>query len=60
MDIEKAEPLKEELKFFLAGILSGKSLGKPDMAARDALKLALEIARRIQAEQPKPTVVSKP
>ncbi len=52
VDIEKSEPLKEELKFFLANIRSGKSLGCPDTAARDALKLALEIARRVQAEQP--------
>ena len=55
VSIEKAEPLKEELKFFLNGITTGQSLGKPDTAARDALKLALEIARRIQAEQPKPS-----
>ena len=59
VDIEKAEPLKEELKFFLANIRSGKSPGHPDTAARDALKLALEIAHRIQAEQPQPTVHSK-
>lgn len=58
VDIEKAEPLKEELKFFLANIRSGKSLGHPDTAARDALKLALEIAKRVQAEQPKPTLSS--
>ena len=60
VDIEKAEPLKEELKFFLGNIQSGKSLGHPDTAARNALQLALEIARRVQAEQPKPTVHSKP
>ncbi|MFH1799584.1 MAG: Gfo/Idh/MocA family oxidoreductase [Candidatus Omnitrophota bacterium] len=54
VDIEKAEPLKEELKFFLANIRSGKSFGHPDTAARDALKLALEIARRVQDEQLKP------
>jgi len=59
VDIEKAEPLKEELKFFLANIRSGKSPGHPDTAARDALKLALEIARRVQAEQPKPAASSK-
>ncbi|HRY85536.1 MAG TPA: Gfo/Idh/MocA family oxidoreductase, partial [Candidatus Omnitrophota bacterium] len=55
VDIEKAEPLKEELKFFLSNIRSGKSLGRPDTAARDALKLALEIARKVQANQPKPS-----
>ncbi len=59
IEIEKAEPLKEELKFFLANILSGKSLGHPDTAARNALKLALEIAHKIQAEQPKPSIPSQ-
>ncbi|MBI3306498.1 MAG: Gfo/Idh/MocA family oxidoreductase [Candidatus Omnitrophica bacterium] len=48
VDIQKAEPLKEELRFFLAGIQSGKSPGHPDEAARDALKLALEIIDRIK------------
>ncbi|MBI3307109.1 MAG: Gfo/Idh/MocA family oxidoreductase [Candidatus Omnitrophica bacterium] len=48
VDIQKAEPLKEELKFFIAGIQSGKSPGHPDEAARDALKLALEIIDRIK------------
>lgn len=57
VDIEKAEPLKEELRFFLSNILSGKSPGKPDTAARDALKLALEIARMVQANQPKPSAL---
>ncbi len=57
--IEKAEPLKEELKFFVANIRSGKSLGHPDTAARDALKLALEIAHRIQAEHPQPTAPAR-
>jgi len=60
VDIEKAEPLKEELKFFLSNIRSGKSPGHPDTAARNALKLALEIAQKVQAEQPKPTVHLKP
>lgn len=55
IDIEKAEPLKEELKFFINNILTGKSPGHPDTAARDALKLALEIARTVQANQPRPS-----
>lgn len=58
IEIEKAEPLKEELKFFLSNIQTGKSLGHPDTAAREALKLALEIAHKIQAEHPKPTIAS--
>src|SRR3990167_6881441 len=40
--IQKGEPLAEELQFFLNGILSGKSPGKPDEAARRALSFALE------------------
>lgn len=52
--IEKAEPLKEEIRFFLDGIASGKSIGKPDTAARNALALAIEIVRVIQENQPKP------
>ncbi len=56
VDIEKAEPLKEELKFFIQGILTGKSIGKPDMAARNALQLALEIVRTIQTHQPQPSI----
>ena len=55
IDIEKAEPLKEELKFFIDNIRTGKSPGKPDTAARDALKLALEIAATVQANHPKPS-----
>ncbi len=55
IDIEKAEPLKEELKFFMNNIRTGKSLGNPDTAARNALKLALEIARTVQANQPQPS-----
>ncbi len=48
IDIQKSEPLKEELKYFLAGIETGQSLGKPDEAARDALRFALDIVDYIQ------------
>lgn len=48
IDIQKAEPLKEELSFFLDGIRSGKSLGKPDEGAREALRFALEIVAAIK------------
>jgi len=51
VDIERSEPLKEELKFFLNGILTGKSLGKPDEAARNALQFAIEIVEMIQKNQ---------
>jgi predicted dehydrogenase len=52
VDIEKAEPLKEELRFFLSEIESGKNLGYPDIAARDALHFALQIVEQIQKNQP--------
>ncbi len=48
MDIQKAEPLKEELAFFVQEIITGRSLGKPDEAARHALKFAIEIVEAIQ------------
>lgn len=48
IDIQKSEPLREELQFFLNGILTGKSLGRPDEAARNALAFALEIIESIQ------------
>ena len=48
IDIQKSEPLKEEVQFFLNGILTGKSLGQPDEAARHALAFALEIIEAIQ------------
>ncbi|MBN1688113.1 MAG: Gfo/Idh/MocA family oxidoreductase [Candidatus Omnitrophica bacterium] len=48
IEMEKKEPLKEEIQFFLSSIASGKGLGKPDQAARDALAFALEIVAAIK------------
>ncbi len=48
VEIQKSEPLREELEFFLNGIRSGKSIGHPDEAARHALAFALEIIEAIQ------------
>jgi predicted dehydrogenase len=56
VDIQKAEPLKEELKHFLSEIASGKNKGFPDIAARDALSFALEIVEQIQKNQPRHTL----
>ena len=56
VDITKSEPLKEEIKFFLEGIQSGRSLGKPDEAARNALKFAIEIVDTIQRNQKEQSV----
>ncbi len=51
IEIQKSEPLKEELKFFVSGIQSGASIGKPDEAARNALKIALQIVESIQSQK---------
>ena len=56
VNIERSEPLKEELEFFLNGILSGQSWGKPDEAARNALQFAIEIVETIQKNQKQPSV----
>ncbi len=48
IDIQKAEPLREELESFLTGIRTGESLGRPDEAARNALAFALEVVDTIQ------------
>lgn len=50
IDIQKGEPLKEELRYFINGILDGSSLGKPDTAARDALALAIQIRDSIDEQ----------
>ncbi len=50
IDIQKGEPLKEELRFFISSILDGSGLGKPDTAARDALALAIQIRDSIDKQ----------
>lgn len=50
VDIQKGEPLKEELRFFLNSIRDGSGLGQPDTAARDALALALKIRDSIDEQ----------
>jgi len=54
VDIQKSEPLKEELRYFLNGILTGEGLGKPDQAARNALRFAIQIVEAIQTNQLQP------
>ncbi|MBI3316777.1 MAG: Gfo/Idh/MocA family oxidoreductase [Candidatus Omnitrophica bacterium] len=48
VDITKSEPLKEELNYFIRSIQNGSGLGRPDEAARNALKFAIEIVQTIQ------------
>ncbi len=48
IDIQKSEPLREELEAFVRGIQTGESPGRPDEAAREALALALQIIEAIK------------
>lgn len=48
IDIQKAEPLREEIGAFLTGIQKGESPGRPDEAARRALAFGLEVVEAIQ------------
>lgn len=48
IEIQKAEPLREEVESFLKGIRTGEGPGHPDEAARHALALALEIVETIK------------
>ena len=50
IDIQKGEPLKEELRFFINSILDGSGPGNPDTAARDALALAIQIRNSIDEQ----------
>ncbi len=50
VDIQKGEPLKEELRFFINSILDGTGPGNPDTAARDALALAIQIRDSIDKQ----------
>ncbi len=58
IDIQKGEPLKEELRYFINSILDGTGPGNPDTAARDALALAIQIRNSID-EQVKSRAVLK-
>jgi len=42
LDIQKEEPLKREIQNYIDSIIDGSGLGKPDVEARNALKLALD------------------
>ncbi|MDD5672231.1 MAG: Gfo/Idh/MocA family oxidoreductase [Candidatus Omnitrophica bacterium] len=60
IDIQKSEPLKEELRFFIQEIISGRSLGRPDTAARNALSFALEIVEAIKKNQLEQMAFTRP
>lgn len=49
IDIKKEEPLKSELENFASAVISGSGRGKPDVEARHALELALQITQDIKS-----------
>ena len=55
IDIKREEPLKNELEYFLKLVKDGTNLGKPDTAARNALKLATNITKEIEKNAPRVT-----
>jgi len=57
IDIQKEEPLKVELEHFVHSVSRGTSPGKPDVQARDALKVALDIRDSIRENAPLPIQV---
>src|SRR3989338_7699374 len=59
IDIQKEEPLKAEIEDFARSVARGSSNCKPDVAARDALRVALQILESIKANAPQPLHVSK-
>lgn len=54
VDIVREEPLKAELIHFVNSVSRGTSNGKPDIAARNALKVALDILQSIKENSPLP------
>jgi predicted dehydrogenase len=51
IDIKKEEPLKLEIKEFISQILNKKGQPYIDREARDALKIALQIVRRLRCQR---------
>ncbi|HNV87071.1 MAG TPA: Gfo/Idh/MocA family oxidoreductase, partial [Candidatus Omnitrophota bacterium] len=53
IDIQKEEPLRNELSDFISAVQSGAGIEHPDIEARQALKLAIQIIDQIKAYQEK-------
>lgn len=58
IDIQKGESLKAELEDFARSVARGTNHGKPDVAARNALQMALQILESIKQNAPQPLDVS--
>ena len=54
IDIKKEEPLKAEIEHFARAVSEKTLNGKPDVQAREALRVALEILESIKQNSPKP------
>ncbi|MBI4368141.1 MAG: Gfo/Idh/MocA family oxidoreductase [Candidatus Omnitrophica bacterium] len=54
IDIRKEEPLKAELEDFVRSVAKGSAEGKPDIRAREALRVALEVLASIKENAPQP------
>ncbi len=58
IDIQKEEPLKAELEDFVRSVARGSSNGKPDVQAREALHVALQVLESIKENAPQPVHAS--
>ena len=54
IEIQKEEPLKAELEDFVRSVEKGSLNGKPDIQAREALKVALQVLQSIKENAPQP------
>ena len=54
IDIEKGESLKAELEDFAQSVVRGTCNGKPDIQAREALRVALQVLDSIRENSPQP------
>lgn len=52
IDIQKEEPLRAELEDFIRSIAQGTLNGKPDIQAREALRVALQVLASIKENAP--------
>ncbi len=54
IEIQKEEPLKAELEDFVRCVDNGSLNGKPDVQAREALRVALQVLQSIKENAPQP------
>ena len=53
IDIQKEEPLKAEIEDFVRSVARASSNGKPDIQAREALRVALQVLESIKENAPR-------